>query len=204
MRLLAALLYSSCALLALAPSASRAAETATESRLRDALRSTTDKLRALEDEQARAQARESQAKKELEALRKELLAARRAAPRQQKLPEARPGQEQLAAQAEASKKLGDSLAQCQKQLAEAAESARQKQGEEAALSGQLDGLQARSAGCEARAGRLYRLGNDFLAWLAADSSALCEPLIGLKRVALENKAQEFQDRLLELKPEVKR
>jgi hypothetical protein len=164
-----------------------------DGRLREALRTTTAQLRALEEDQARWQVKESQYQKELAALRAELEEARKGAASKG---EGRALKQRLAQQAEASARAGEALAQCQKEAAAEAARAKDREEERAGLTGRLDGLASRVAGCEAKNARLIAAGQEFLRWIARPGM-LCEPVLGLRRVALENKAQELEDKLLD-------
>ena len=171
-----------------------------DTRLRDTLRSTTAQLRALEDEKAQWQAKEAQHKKELEALRADLEAARKGAASRG---DERAVKRQLSAQLEASAKATEALARCQKEAEEnvSSQQARVKEAEEerSRAASQLEDLGRRAAACEERNARLSAAGKEFAAWVAKASGTVCEPILGLRRVELENRTQEFEDRLLELK-----
>src|SRR3990172_6347761 len=122
-RIASALLVASLCAVALRPSAAKA-DSATEAWLREALRSTTSQLRALEDERGRWQAKEPEQAKELESLRKELAGARRGAARDgdRKLSGRLAEQtEAIAKLADANARLNEALAQCQKAAAAAAQ-----------------------------------------------------------------------------------
>ncbi|HYV67957.1 MAG TPA: hypothetical protein VE964_17080, partial [Myxococcales bacterium] len=134
----------------LSSASSRAADASTETRLRDALRTTASQLRALEEEQARWKEKEGQYKAELESLREQLAAARKDGAKQGGKREADRLAQSLAEQSEARAKLTESLAQCQKAVRETSEAARAGEEERARQAGRLDGLTARAAACEGR------------------------------------------------------
>src|SRR5262249_31629387 len=95
----------------LGPATARSAESQSEARLREALRSTTSQWRALEDERARWQATDTEQKKEIESLKAQLAAALNKARRDQA-----PSPEltrRLEEQTEANRKLTATLAECQ-------------------------------------------------------------------------------------------
>jgi hypothetical protein len=176
-----------------------AAADTTEARLREALRSATLQLRTLEDEKSAWQAKEAQLKKEGEALQAELAAAKKTAPS----PQGRTNKERelaarLAEQSAARTSLAESLAQCQASAQKADEASRAATAESVA---RADAAGKRAASCEAKNAQLYRVGKEVLDWLsdAGPGTALLarEPLLGLKRVELENIAQEYQDKLLD-------
>jgi chromosome segregation ATPase len=187
--------------LAALPPAARA-DAATETRLRDALRAATSQARALEEERATWQAKEAKLQAELEALRKDL-AATRGRPRgcgeaERRLEEAR---QKLAQQAEESGKVSASLAQCQSTGQDARKAAQVSEDERARLSAEATALRDRVAAAEVRNAQLYRTGKDILDWLSrlgvGAAVAAREPFLEVKRVELENTAQDFEDKLLE-------
>jgi hypothetical protein len=189
-------LPAACALaLLLAPLSARGADAPGDTRLRDALRTTTTQLRALEEEQARWLAKEAKYQKDLEALRAELARAGKGAASQG---EGRALKLKLAEQHEAAAKAAVALAECQRQAGEDGAKARKLEEERSEVTGQLDGLTSRVNGCEAKNTRMIGAGKDFAAWLARPGM-VCEPIFGLRRVALENRTQEFLDKLLDQK-----
>jgi chromosome segregation ATPase len=175
--------------------ATLAADSPGEARLRDALRTTTSQLRALEEEQTRWAGKEAELKKALEAARAEAAAARKGAGA---AGEGRLLKQKLVEQQEAAAKAAEALAQCQRQAGEDGAKAKQLEEERAEVTGRLDGLTSRVAACEAKNSRMVAAGQDFAAWLARPGT-VCEPVFGLRRVALENRTQEFLDKLLDQK-----
>jgi len=166
-----------------------------EARLRDALRSTTAQLRALEDQRAGWQAKEAQHQKDLEALRAELAAAKKTrsdASREKDLAR------RLAEQAQANAALTQSLGQCQGAARDLEQAKRTREGE---LKARLEVVSTRATACEAKNARMYRVSKDVLDWLSnlGVGTALLarEPFLGLKRVELENVAQDYADKLLD-------
>ena len=182
----------------------RAAETPNEARLREALRSAAAQVRTLEDERAALQASEAAMKKAVEALRAELQVARRpaAAPsgESRKLAELK---QALDEQAAAVARQTEALARCEASGKDSAELGKAIEAERARLSASNGNLYDRVVSCEARNSRLYRVGKDVIDWLAgmgvAKALAAREPFLGLKRVELENTAQDYEDKLLEHK-----
>jgi hypothetical protein len=182
---------------ALQPSAA-SAETASEARLREALRTTTAQLRAAEDDRARLQASEAALKEELAKVKAD--AARRAAPRVggRELEELRAKTaetaQRLAEQAEGNRKLTDALAQCQAGNQDATRG-------KADAEGELRGVRERLAAAEATNARMYAVGKDVFDWLSrlgfGTALRAREPFLGLKRVELENAAQDYEDKLYE-------
>lgn len=186
------------ALAALGPVGARA-QGATESRLREALRSTTAQLRTAEDERARLQAGEAALKEEVAALRRQVAAGRQA-PRagarevgelNGKLADAN---RRLAEQAEVARTASESLARCQAETQEAARG-REK------LQASSQALQERLTAAETRNTRLFQVGKEILDWLSGQGVAAAlwarEPFLGLKRVELENAAEDYRDKLHE-------
>jgi chromosome segregation ATPase len=183
---------------ALAAGAARA-DSAGEGRLREALRTTTAQLRSLEDERSRWKAGEASLQQELESLRTQLAAARRALARGG--PAEAETKRRLDEQAAAAEGLKESLAQCQAATRDATEAARAREDERARLATQAASLAERAKACEAKNERLYRVGKDVIDWLSnlgfGAALAAREPFLGLKRVELENVAQDYEDRLLD-------
>jgi hypothetical protein len=109
--------------------------------------------------------------------------------------------DKLAQESEARGKLTESLSRCEKSLADSSDEARKAEAERVKATGQIDGLTARAAACEAKNTKLYGVGKSILDWLnkAGPGTALAarEPFLGLKRVELENTAQDYEDKLLE-------
>jgi chromosome segregation ATPase len=201
-RIASALLVASLCAVALRPLSAKA-DSAVEVRLREALRSTTSQLRALEDERARWQAKEPEQAKELESLRKELAGARRGAARDgdRKLSGRLAEQtEAIAKLAEANARLNEALAQCQKAAGAAEETGRAGEAGRTRLAAEVAELKKRLSASEARNERMYRVGKQIVDWASnADLTSAREPLLGLKRVELENAAQDHEDKLLQEK-----
>ncbi len=207
MRFRSAVLMVCAAALALRP-ALASADAAGETRLREALRTATTQLRALEDERGAWQAKEAQLQKELESLRKQASTPpppragdRGAAELSRRLDE----------KSKAADELEASLAQCRAAARDAADATRAKEeGERTRLAAQMTqlteraaALETKGAACEARNARMYKVGKDIIDWLSnvgvGAALAAREPFLGLKRVELENTAQDYQDKLLEQK-----
>ena len=184
---------------------------ASETRLREALRSTTSQLRSLEDERGKWQAKEAELQKEIESLRSQLAAAKQAAGSggdrrggDRKAAELdRRLSEQTAANTalkEANGKLGESLSQCEKAARDAGDAARSKEDERARLAADVGSLKGRLVAAEAKNTRLFSVGKEILAWaLRDDISETGQTILGLERVKLENAAQDYEDKLLEQK-----
>lgn len=177
------------------------ADTQTEARLREALRTATTQLRALEDERARWQASEAEQKKEIESLKQQLAAASSKARDKAASAEWKKRVEQ---QTEENAKLAKSLSECQAAQRTAGEAAAAKDEELARAQQTLTSSGQRLASCEEKNARLYQLTSDFVERFShmgfGDGLAsMVEPLFGSRRVQLENFAQDLQDRLSEQK-----
>jgi hypothetical protein len=165
-----------------------------DARLRDALRAATLQVRTLEDERSTWQAREAALKKELDGLRA-----------QQKSEGAKAGdvavqRRRLAEQVEANTRLSEEISRCQAAARVDAETARTREEERARLAGREAGLAERLAAAEARNERLYRINKQIIDWLGqmgvGGALAAREPFLGLRRVELENLAQDYEDQAL--------
>jgi hypothetical protein len=166
------------------------ADAATEAKLRDALRSTATQLRALEDERATWQGKEAAIKKELEALRAQPKAPRRNLMAERELEEAKA---RAAGQAQAAAKLTTSLERCEAERADATRSSEQARTVQAAESARLS---TRLAAAEVKNERIYQVGKGILDWLQREGVG-GEPFLGLRRVELENAAQDQEDKLID-------
>jgi chromosome segregation ATPase len=169
------------------------ADSAAETRLREALRAATTQLRTLEDERVRWQASESSMKAEIESLRRQLAAARNAPrPSGQSLA----GLQRRAAESEdAAARLKESLQRCEAALREAG-AAREE--ERARAASEASALEKKLAASDERGRRLYQVAMEILQWANhIDLEAVNDPLLGLKRVEVENAAQDYEDRLRE-------
>jgi len=181
------------------------ADSAGETRLREALRSTTSQLRSLEDERAKWQVKEGELQKDLEVLRKQL-ATRPAAAKggDRKVAEL---DRRLAEQTEATSalktangKLTESLAQCENTARDASDTARSKEDERIQLAKQVSSLTERLSAAGTKNARMYNIGKELVDWVSnINVESAVEPLVGVKRVELENAAQDYEDKLLEQK-----
>jgi chromosome segregation ATPase len=181
---------------ALRPGAARA-DAATETKLRDALRAATAQARTLEDDKARLQASEAALRKEVEELRKRPIpkdgADRKVAELQRRIGE----------QIEATSRLKGSLEKCEADSRGAAGAVRAAEQERARLATEGTAQQARLAAGDARNVRMYQVAREVLDWIdrlgPGEAYEARDPFLGLKRVELENVAQDYRDRLLEQK-----
>lgn len=179
----------------------KAAETGAEARLRDALRSATSQLRALENERARWQATEAEQRQELEALRRQLAEAqKRPAPRAPNrcAAELRECQSDQTIYAAAAAKLRDDVGQCEASVARGEAAARARDEERARSAGkEIAALDDQRKACEAKNAQMFGIAKEMLDRLWKGGAG--EPFLGLKRVEAENFAQDAEDRLLEAK-----
>jgi hypothetical protein len=169
------------------------ADTETD-RLRDAVRSLTGQLRASEDQRTQAQAKLAQSERE------KALAVQAT--------ERMKGQVQ-----EAQKALRDAVDEFNQRLvkrdetlekwksayAEAAQVAQEKDALRAKFEAEDDAFKSRSKSCEAKNLQLLKVSGEILAayrdLTPIDAALIKEPLIGFSRVAHQNRAQDFQDRI---------
>jgi len=176
-----------------------AAESPAEVRLREALRSATTQLRALEDERARWQATDAEQKKQIESLKQELAAAT-TKPREKKA--AAQLTRRLEEQTEENAKIARRLAECETAGRSAAENAAGQDEELTRAKATISSLNQAMAACAEKNARLYQLTHDFVARYSntgfGDSLAgVVEPLFGWNRAKLENFEQDMQDKLAE-------
>jgi chromosome segregation ATPase len=166
------------------------ADAATEAKLRDALRSTTTQLRALEDERAAWQAREAAMKKELEELRAQPKAPPRNRAAERELEEAK---SRAAEQARASALLTASLERCEAGKADASRTGDQ---DRARMGAEAAKLSERLAAAEVKNERIYGVAKEIIDWLEREGVG-SETFLGLERVKLENAAQDHMDKLID-------
>jgi hypothetical protein len=184
--------------LALAAHPARAADPGTEARLREALRSVTSQLRELEGQRARWQATEAAQKRELEALQRRLAEAPRPAPTAAASTCAAVAAELHACEAaqaqgaQAAAAGAEALSRCE---AARATEAGQAEAAQAQLRASSAGLAQRAGVCTVKNARLQTLARQLLHELAKQGSR--DRVLGLKRVELENLAQDAEDTLLE-------
>ena len=197
------------ALCATAPAASFAqapGQAQPQDNLRDALRRNIAELRAAQDAKAAAEAALSEAQKQRDLLQQQLDTLRAQQSQQagvdSQLAELRA---ELAAQKKQNGEISTAFQQVQAGYAQAAEFARGRD----ALARQ-SGTEAKAAReaadlCRAKSTELVGLGREILR-LYEDSDfrtlmlGRFEPVFGLKRVAFENLVQDYEDKLLALKP----
>lgn len=199
--------------LAVPEQAAMAQQNPAESRLREALRQTTQQLRALQDAQAGQQAALDEAKRQRDllhqtvdqqALRLSELEAKvpdpaEAARREAAIAQLR--QDFVAMQADNAALL-QALKQWQAAYQEAADVARAKEGERRTLEGQVAWASQTLSLCEAKNDKLLAVANDILdLYQSQDFISVWrgsyEPILGLRKVELQNIVQDYQDRILD-------
>jgi septal ring factor EnvC (AmiA/AmiB activator) len=157
-----------------------------EDKLREELRATVTQLHQLQDDQAALQAQKAAAEQERDALKAQLAAAKAqvaAAPRNNGL----------------SSQLESEIAKYKDAYAQAAGVVQQAQAARDKLQAGLANAQNILTACEAKNTQLLDLGNEVLASFESfdfgDAVGANEPFIAIKRVELENLAQDYGDRL---------
>jgi chromosome segregation ATPase len=175
-----------------------AQESTGEERLREALRQTTIQLRALQDGQAALTAQLDQLKQERDSLQQQLAAAKNA-PRP---PDAELGQlrDAVAALQQQNAALQTGLQKWQGGYQQAAELARAKDAESRQLGAALQQQTAKLGVCTATNGKLIAVANDILHLYHTQSFrdlllGSYEPLLGFKKVQLENLVQDYEDKI---------
>ncbi|MDY0242301.1 MAG: hypothetical protein RBR34_08995 [Rhodospirillaceae bacterium] len=175
------------------------ADEATETRLRDALRQAITQSRALEDSQAQLQAKLAEAEKQIEALRAQPVKAKPDAA----ILDAMEAEfnRRLAEQHATIARADETLTKWKGAYQEAASAAQAKEAERAQLAAQLGGFSQRAQSCEAKNAALFDAANEILGKLknisVADAMAAHEPFVGMKKVELQNLAQDAEDKILD-------
>lgn len=167
-------------------------------RLRDALRSATTQTRALEDQRAALQAKLADAERERKALKEQVDAARAEVKQTKK--------EHREAVDEFNQRLAEreeTLDKWKTAYDEAATVARSKDAERAKFEGEANTWKASAKGCLAKNGQLIKVGREILqryrSVTIGDALVASEPLIGTRRVEIENVLQDYGDKVLDQK-----
>ena len=174
-------------LVTMLPSAARAdAET---DRLREALRSATVQLRQLEDQRAALQASAAASKAQIDAAKAEVAQIQK---------------QHREAIDEFNKRLADrdeTLEKWRAAYEEAATVARTKDAERVKFESQANTYKAGVKSCADKNSKMYKAGNELLheyrALTVGDQIVAREPVLGLRRVDIQNKIQDTRDQLLE-------
>ncbi len=184
------------------------AQDTAESRLREMLRRTTIDLRAAQDSQATLQASLDQEKQKTATLQKQVddLTAKLAQPAKPSVSDQEVAQlraDLQAAQAKAAS-LEPGLKQWQDAYQKAAETARAKDADSRAATTRLTEAERQAGVCAAANTKLIGVANDILHLYQTQSfrSILLgsyEPLLGLKKVELENTVQDYEDKIQDQK-----
>ncbi len=157
--------------------------------MRDQLRAEMNQVQQLQDQQASLQAAKTAAEKERDDLKGQLAAARA------QLAHA----SRNAADVHKEAALEAQVSQYKDAASQATGSVQQAQADRDKAHKAADDVQKKLAVCEDRNAKLFKTGNDILdayqKFDMGDAIGANEPLIGIKRVELENEAQGFDDRL---------
>jgi chromosome segregation ATPase len=178
-------------------SSSAFADTETD-RLREALRNATAQTRQLEDQRSALQARVADIDREKAAAKAQVDAAKA---------EVRDIQKQhREAIEEFNKRLAErdeTLEKWKAAYEEAATVARTKDAERAKFEGQANAYNASAKSCVAKNDKMFKAGNELLheykAVTIGDTIVAREPVLGLRRVEIQNQIQTTNDKLLDQK-----
>ena len=188
----------SAALLLVAIAGSDARADADTDRLREALRSATAQTRALEDQRTALQAKVAEADREKAAMVAQITAAKAQVKEVEKT--------HREAVAEFNERLEDrnqTLEKWKGAYEEAATVARAKDAERAKFEGQAAAFKASTKSCVAKNALLTKVGRELLHRYEGvsfgDMVVVNEPLVGARRVQVQNLLQDYDDKLLEQK-----
>ena len=182
------------------------ADSDTEAKLREALRTATAQQRALEDERTVLQAKLSVAEKERDALKAQIagLATQLGNAKKETVEQASAVarlETQVAEQTASIDKVRGVLGQCRTSYQKAMTEGQNLEAARKQLVGELDGQTRRAEACEVKNVQLYKVGSEILNAYAdtdfADVVGGREPFLGLKRVELETLVQDYKDKLLD-------
>jgi chromosome segregation ATPase len=180
-----------------------------EAKLREQLRATILQLRTAETERATLQAAQTASAEETKELTAKLeeLAKQSAANQQSSAKEIAALTERVAEKEIAMVQLRETLEKWKKSYNEAAELARKKEGERAALASEKIVLDRRVADQQRKNAEMFKIGNEILVryekFGLGTAIAAREPFVGTMRVKLQNLVQDYSDKLAEqkIKPE---
>lgn len=167
-------------------------------RLRDALRSATVQLRQLEDQRAALQAKVADAEREKAAAKAQVDAAKA---------EVRQTEKQYReAVDEFNKRLADrdeALEKWKSAYEDAATVARSKDAERAKFEGEANTYKASTKSCISKNGQMLKAGQELLGRYQSvtigDTIVAHEPVLGFRRVEIQNVIQDSRDKLLDQK-----
>ena len=167
-------------------------------RLREALRNATVQLRQLEDERAALQAKVADFDRERAAAKAQVDAAKAEVRQIQK--------QQREAVEEFNKRLAErdeTLEKWKTAYEEAATVARTKDAERAKFEGEATAYKASTKGCVSKNGQLIKAGRELLHRYQdvtiGDTIVAHEPVLGLRRVEVQNTIQDTRDKILDQK-----
>jgi chromosome segregation ATPase len=173
------------------------ADTETD-RLREALRGATAQIRQLEDQRTALQAKVSDADREKAAAKVQVDAAKAEARQIEK--------QHREAIDEFNKRLAErdeTLEKWKAAYEEAATVARTKDAERAKFEGEANTYKASAKSCQAKNSQMFKAGNELLhqykAVTIGDTIVAREPVLGLRRVEIQNKLQDTNDNILDQK-----
>jgi chromosome segregation ATPase len=188
----------SAALLLLAIAGSGARADADTDRLREALRSATAQTRSLEDQRTALQAKVAEFDREKAAMVAQVNAAKAQVKEIEKT--------NREAVAEFNERLEDrnvTLEKWKSAYEEAATVARAKDAERAKFEGQAASFKASTKSCMAKNALLTKVGRELLHKYEGvsfgDMVVISDPLVGARRVEVQNLLQDYDDKLLEQK-----
>lgn len=188
----------SAALLLVSIAGSDARADADTDRLREALRSATAQTRALEDQRTALQAKIAEADREKAAMVAQITAAKAQVKEVEKT--------HREAVAEFNERLEDrnqTLEKWKSAYEEAATVARAKDAERSKFEGQAAAFKASTKSCVAKNALLTKVGRELLHRYEGvsfgDMVVVNEPLVGARRVQVQNLLQDYDDKLLEQK-----
>jgi chromosome segregation ATPase len=167
-------------------------------RLRDALRGATSQARALEDQRTVLQAKLADAERDKAAAKAQIDAAKAEVKKVEK--------EQRAAVDEFNQRLADrdeALEKWKSAYEEAADVARAKDAERAKFEGEATAYKASTKSCVAKNSQLIKAGREILTRYQevtiGDVIVAHEPVLGQRRVEIQNWLQDSNDKLLDQK-----
>ena len=189
--------FTAALLLASLASLDARADTDTD-RLREALRSATAQTRALEDQRTALQAKVAEADREKAAMTAQITAARAQVKEVEKA--------HRESVEEFNQRLEDrnqTLEKWKSAYEEAASVARAKDAERAKFEGQAASFKASTKSCLAKNALLTKVGRELLHKYEGvsfgDMVVIADPLVGARRVEVQNLLQDYDDKLLEQK-----
>jgi chromosome segregation ATPase len=165
-------------------------------RLREALRNATAQTRQLEDQRAAIQAKSAEADREKAALKAQVDAAKAEVRQLEKQ-----NREAVDDFNQRLEERNQTLDKWKTAYEEAATVARAKDAERAKFEGDANTFKASLKSCQAKNTQMFKAGNELLheyrAVTIGDTIAAREPVLGLRRVEIQNKLQDTRDKILD-------